>query len=206
MRRLEQVIAYVDGFNLYFGLRQKHWHRYYWLDVQRLAQNLIRPGQHLVTTKYFTSRVSRPATKRKRQSDYLEALDTLPGLQIFYGKYQVDPRECGRCGQMDYVPHEKMTDVNIAVELLTDAFQNRFDVALLISADSDLVAPVVSTRTLFPTKRVIIAFPPERSSKELKKVANANFQIGRRTIAASLLPFQITKPSGIILECPPGWR
>jgi hypothetical protein len=34
--------------------------------------------------------------------------------------------------------HEKMTDVNIAVELLTDAFQDSFDVALLISADGDL--------------------------------------------------------------------
>ena len=32
-------------------------------------------------------------------------------------------------------PIEKMTDVNIAVELMQDAFQDAFDTAILISAD-----------------------------------------------------------------------
>jgi uncharacterized LabA/DUF88 family protein len=32
-----------------------------------------------------------------------------------------------------------MTDVNIAVELMQDAFQNKFDTALLVTANSDLV-------------------------------------------------------------------
>lgn len=37
-----------------------------------------------------------------------------------------------------------MTDVNIAVEMMRDAFQDRFDAALLISADSDLVASLIN--------------------------------------------------------------
>ncbi|MGH9629467.1 MAG: NYN domain-containing protein [Bryobacteraceae bacterium] len=43
---------------------------------------------------------------------------------------------------------EKMTDVNIAVELLQDAFQGAFDTAILISADSDLIAPIAAVRRL----------------------------------------------------------
>ena len=36
---VERVIAYVDGFNLYFGLKSKGWQRYYWLDVPALVGN-----------------------------------------------------------------------------------------------------------------------------------------------------------------------
>ena len=55
----ERVVAYVDGFNLYFGLRQKGWRRYYWLSPRALVLNLLKPGQRLVRTKYFTLRGSR---------------------------------------------------------------------------------------------------------------------------------------------------
>ena len=29
-----RLIAYIDGFNLYFGLKEKGWKRYYWLDMK----------------------------------------------------------------------------------------------------------------------------------------------------------------------------
>jgi hypothetical protein len=56
-----------------------------------------------------------------------------------------------------------MTDVNIAVELLGDAYQDKFDTALLISADSDLTTPIEKVHLLFPKKRVISVFPPNRA-------------------------------------------
>ena len=64
------------------------------------------------------------------------------------------------------------TDVNISVELMADAFQNQFDTALIVSADSDLVGPVETVRRLFPTKRMVVAFPPKRTSFALQKAAN----------------------------------
>jgi len=82
---VERVIAYVDGFNFYFGLKASRWERYLWLNYQQLSQNLLRRDQRLVFTKYFTTRISLPLDKRKRQNDYIEALETLPDLKIFYG-------------------------------------------------------------------------------------------------------------------------
>ena len=55
-----------------------------------------------------------------------------------------------------------MTDVNIAVHLLEDAYDGVFDTALLISADGDLAAPVEAVRRRFPTKRIIVVAPPDR--------------------------------------------
>src|SRR5579872_316569 len=141
-----RVIAYIDGFNLYYGLKESDWRRFLWLDLVALAQSLILPDQDLVLTKYFTSRIISPFEKQKRQSTYLEALQTHCGnrLKMYFGHYQHDPWTCNKCGAIEQVPSEKKTDVNIAVEVMTDAFSNTFDTCLIVTADSDLVPPMLA--------------------------------------------------------------
>ncbi|MFN9747917.1 MAG: NYN domain-containing protein [Burkholderiales bacterium] len=202
-------MVYVDGFNLYFGLRSKGWRKHYWLNLQALATALLKPGQTLQCVHYFTSRIranGRNLPDMQRQTTYLEALDTLPGLQLHFGHYLEKPKQCRQCGAqwMDY--EEKMTDVNIAVQLLSDAFDDRFDTALLISGDSDLTTPVNKLRTQFPAKRLIVAFPPDRQSFELKKAANATFTIGEANLRQSQLPAQVQRADGFILQRPAHWQ
>lgn len=203
---MERIIIYIDGFNLYFGLKTKGWKRYYWINPQKLAMNLLKDNQRLVTTKYFTSRISGPPDKIKRQGIFIEALETLDDFHIFYGHYLTNTIECQKCGDIFAKPNEKMTDVNIAVEILTDAFQDAFDTALLISADSDLIAPIKKVNQLFPEKKIVVAFPPARSSFALKKIVNASFVIGRKTLAKSVFPEAVVKPDGFILKRPERWE
>ena len=40
----KRVLAYVDGFNLYFGLKDSGWQRYYWLNIQKPAENRLIPS------------------------------------------------------------------------------------------------------------------------------------------------------------------
>lgn len=203
---MERVIAYIDGFNLYFGLKDSKWRKYYWLNIQKLAQNLLKHNQQLIFVKYFTAMISTPPDKVKRQRTFIEALETLTDFKIYYGKYQLNPRYCKNCGFKDYVPNEKMTDVNIAVELLTDAFNNKFDTAILVSADSDLTAPIKALRSLFPAKRAIVVFPPKRFSMDLKKIATGYFTIGKAKFAQSLFPKEVVKTDGYVLKCPESWK
>lgn len=202
----QRVIAYIDGFNLYFGLRAAGWKRFYWLNLQTLVRNLLKPDQELVFTKYFTSRVSYPPDKERRQSTFLEALETLNEFRIHYGHYQTNPQRCRKCGNKVMIPSEKMTDVNIAVEILSDAYQDLFDVALLVSADSDLTAPVLAIKNLFPDKRIVVAFPPQRHSAQLQRLAHGSLQIGRATVAKSLFPNKVPKADGFILQKPAEWN
>ncbi len=203
---MNRLIAYIDGFNLYFGLKESNWKKYYWLDLQKLCLNLLKKGQVLVSTKYFTSRVAGPHSKMMRQTAFLEALSTLSEFQMFYGKYQVNTWQCSACEANIDVPKEKMTDVNIAVELLTDAFQDKFDTALIISADSDLKPPIVKAKVLFPEKIIVVAFPPKRYSVELKNVADSSFHIGRKKVADSLLPEKVIKADGFVITKPTEWQ
>ena len=205
---MNRVIVYVDGFNLYYGLRSKGWRRYYWLDLWRLSRNLLRAKQRLVMVRYFTAVVSpEPGDPEKptRQNTYLEALATLPNLHLHYGYHMPKQQRCSGCGALWQTYEEKMTDVNIAVEMLGDALDDTFDTAIVLSADSDLTRPIIAVRERFPKKRVVAAFPPNRASKHLRQAATASFTIGRDAFRDSQLPDRVVKPDGYVLTRPPTW-
>jgi len=206
---MDRTITYIDGFNLYFGLKSKGYRRYYWLNIQELSQNLLKNDQRLEYTKYFTSRVSsskKDPYKSKRQAIYLEAIETLRDCRIYYGHYLSKKVKCHNCQYSWQTHEEKMTDVNISVELMADAFKNKFDTALILSGDSDLTGPVKYVLSIFPEKRVVIAFPPDRHSKQLQLAANASFTIGRKKISDSQFPEIVIKPDGFKLSRPKLWK
>ncbi|GHU05270.1 hypothetical protein AGMMS49960_21630 [Betaproteobacteria bacterium] len=206
---MNRVMVYVDGFNLYFGLRSKGWRKYYWLDLYALSTTIILPEQTLSGVHYFTSRIRNTGDNvadMQRQTTYLEALGTLPDVQLHFGHYLQKRRRCHECGAKWKDYEEKMTDVNIAVQLLTDAFDDRFDTAMLISADSDLTTPVRKLRAQFPTKKLIVAFPPDRRSADLEKAAHAAFPIGEMKLRQSQLPAQVQRADGFILQRPTYWQ
>jgi hypothetical protein len=49
-QNVERVVAYIDGFNLYFGIVSKFGNQK-WLNVQGLANSLLRPNQQFVGVK-----------------------------------------------------------------------------------------------------------------------------------------------------------
>ena len=206
---MERVVVYIDGFNLYYGLRSRGWRRYYWLDLRRLSENLLRPRQVLAAIRYFTARISpEPGDRDKpvRQSMYLEALATLPDLQIHYGYHVAREQRCPSCGATRQTYEEKMTDVNIAVELLGDAQDDAFDTAIIISGDGDLASPARAVRERYPEKRAIVAFPPGRHSAGLRIAAAGYFTIGRDVCRDSQFPDRVAKADGYVLTRPQGWN
>ena len=54
---------------------------------------------------------------------------------------------------------EKRTDVNIAVEMLDDAYQDCCDVLIVVSGDSDLVPAIQKVRDRFADKTVFVYVP-----------------------------------------------
>ncbi len=204
----KRVAVYVDGFNLFYGIRAKGWRRYYWLNLRTFAENLLRTHHRFQLVRYFTARVfpdTNDPGKEARQTAYLEALATLPDLLIHYGYFLPKELKCFNCGSVRHTYEEKMTDVNISVALLNDAQDDLFDTAMIVSADSDLVEPVRTVLSRYPNKRVIVAFPPQRSSFNLGQVASAHFFIGQDKLRRSQLPDRVTRSDGFVLTRPPSW-
>ena len=201
----QRVITYIDGYNLYHGLLAAGIRSSRWLDLPMLGQSLLKPDQDLELTRYFTTRVRGNPGKAGRQSSFIDALVTRGGIEIDFGHFLSKPVTCRRCGSTWQKNEEKKTDVNIAVRLLDDAYDDRFDLAVVISGDSDLVPPIEAVRRRFPSKRLLVAFPPKRHSSELRRVADAAFTISDRKIRASRLPPTIETATGVTLTAPPGW-
>jgi len=200
-----RAITYIDGFNLYHGLKHRGWKRYLWLNPHALATHLVRGNQTAMQTKYFTARVGAPHDSHERQAVFLDAVATVPEIQIIQGQFRHGTTKCRQCENTWFSPEEKGTDVNIAVEMLNDAADDRVDTLILVSGDSDLAPAVTSIRERHPQKRVVIAFPPKRESATLRRVATTSFVIGRQAFSRSLFPNVVVAPGGYELHRPSVW-
>jgi hypothetical protein len=202
---MERVIAYIDGFNLYHGLKERHLRRFYWLNLKKLMESILVTDQRLVRVRYFTSRVTDPPTKVKRQGTFLEALETLSDFYIHYGHYVNGAYHCRACGRESCQRREKMTDVNIAAMLLYEAFVDQFDNAIIVSADTDLIGPLKILKQVFPGKKRTLAFPPGRHSDHMKQHATGWMHIGEDKFAKSLFPPIVVSKNGFKLTKPTYW-
>lgn len=204
IRKNQRVAVYIDGFNLYFGMREAGLDNCRWLNVRSLLQSFLKPDQKMVFLKYFTSRVSNNPEKQKRQATYIEALESVD-VKIIYGHYQSGELECKRCGHVWRVSKEKMTDVNIATELILDAYTDKYDVPILVSGDSDLIPPIKAVHQYFPKKSISVFFPPKRQSVTISSAAKGSLTIGRRKLLQYQFPNEVQKRDGFILRRPVEW-
>jgi uncharacterized LabA/DUF88 family protein len=138
---------YVDGFNLYYGCIKDT--PYHWLDVGKMCR-LLLPKDQIHRIKYFTALVeARPNDPDQpvRQRAFLRALQTIPNLEIILGTFLSHevtmPRSPIGSGYVKVIKtEEKGSDVNLATHLLLDGFRNDYELAVVVSNDSDLLLPI----------------------------------------------------------------
>jgi uncharacterized LabA/DUF88 family protein len=171
-----KTIIYIDSFNLYYG-RLKNT-PFKWLNVSKLCSYLF-PYDEIIKIKYFTAQVKNRLTDKdidrpNRQQIYLRTLKTIPNLEIIEGTFlthKVDMKLASGTGYVEVIKsEEKGTDVNIATYLVHDAHKNKFEKAVIISNDSDLVTPIKIVKEEL-CKHITVISPYERNSIQLKAVA-----------------------------------
>lgn len=204
----KKTIVYVDGFNLYYGSLKRT--RYRWLNLERLCQTLL-PAHNILQIKYFTAVVtSRPNNPEQhiRQQTYLRALQTIPNLQVIYGHFLTHevmmPLAPPKSGHVKVIKtEEKGSDVNIAVNLVSDAFRNRFDAAVVISNDSDLLTPIKFVKDELG-KLVGILNPQKHPSIVLTSTVHFVKHLRRKTLKNSQFPDTLRDTKGLFSK-PEGW-
>lgn len=206
MEGKRRVIVYIDGYNLYHGLRSAYGARYKWLDVQALSESLLQPDMLLTAVKYFTAVTKITALARQRQEIYLKALQAhCDKLEIHYGRFLSKPQKCRKCDEQYTRFEEKKTDVNIACQILNDTHLGHYDCCYIVSGDSDLVPPLEIVKRNHPDKRTIVACPPQRKSIELCESADGWFTVSRQKLKNNQLPEKIITSHGRELIRPAEW-
>ena len=67
-----RAIAYVDGFNLFYGSLKKS--PYKWLNLEALIKNISPEYYSILSIKYFTARIS-PLSEDKSRFKTLKKVD-----------------------------------------------------------------------------------------------------------------------------------
>lgn len=203
--------VYVDGFNLYYRSLRGTPHR--WLNLGKLAR-LLLPQHKINRIRYFTAIVSsRPndPTQAQRQQTYLRALQTVPDLSIHYGHFLsktkrrplAHPPESGSRIVEVLDTEEKGSDVNLATHLLLDGFEDDYEMAVVISNDSDLELPIRMSKIRLG-KQVGVFDPSRKRSFTLFKAASWYRPLRQGPLSASQFPNTLSDTNGPFTK-PIGW-
>lgn len=176
----------------------------------------LLPRNEIDKVRYFTAQVSaRPhdLDQPQRQQTYFRALSTVPEIEIHFGHFlthEVSMPDAAAWNAGRYRPvrviktEEKGSDVNLATHLLMDAVDNLFEVAIIISNDSDLKAPIAQVRDRFRKKIGLLSPRDARISRALLPLADFVKRFGNHALAAAQFPPQLTDSVGA-LQKPAGW-
>ena len=200
--------VYVDGLSLYYSALKRT--PYKWLDLRKLAR-LLLPGDRIHRIRYFTSLPTYLYNDRprgQRVQAYIRALETLRGLTVHYGRCRAEVESvpvAGSPGKYAYFTQqwEKGSDVNLASMMLADGFRGDYEVAVVVSADSDLALPMSIVRRQLQLP-VGLLKPGDWYANELVRGATFWKPIREGVLAASQLPQQLTDEHGTITK-PSAW-
>lgn len=208
---MRKTYVYVDGFNLYYGALKGTAYR--WLDLVRFCR-LMLPTNDVEQINYYTALVgprSGDPGQPIRQQLYLRALRTLPQVRVHLGHYLshrvrmplAEPPAKGDRFAWVIKTEEKGSDVNLASHLVRDAFEDRFDVAVLITNDSDLLEPLRIVTTELG-KQVGILNPQRHPAFVLAKAATFFKKVRSGVLGASQWPDELADADGTFQK-PTGW-
>lgn len=204
----KRVIVYVDGFNFYYGLKHKGWKKYYWLDLVAYMEKCLKPDQELVAIKYFSATPLDNRGKADRQDAWFSASKENPKFKLMLGKYLRKSITCYNCQNTINTYEEKESDVKLALEIVADAYEDKCDFAIIITADSD-IAPAIY-RLQERGKPYTIYFPPGHSSHLLNSLSHNGRAIQMERFEsrfkACQLPEAVTLSNGYIVTRPDEWK
>lgn len=154
-----RISIFIDGSNLYHSL-EENCHRFD-LDFSAFADKLCR-GRTLYRIYYYNMLrdSERNANAYQEQQKFLSALYATPYLEVRLGSAKM----------RGDVTVEKGIDIMIATDLLRLAWEDRYDVGILVSGDGDFAYAVQAVKDL--GKHVEVAAFQSNLSWELGNVAD----------------------------------
>jgi len=179
-----------DGLNLYHAIDKLRMPCLKWLNIWSLAEHLIpRKSQTLVKVVYCTARKQDDDPEKvKRQREFLTALECY-GVTTIWSHFIYGEMNCRGCGREWRDPKEKESDVNLALTLIDDAYQNTFDHAYILTADSDQGSTARMMKTRFPYKQLTSITPPgQEKCKAIMAHTGLHIGLTAEHLERNLLP------------------
>ena len=162
-----KYLVFIDGNNFYNGVKKlinDNSISLLYFDYKKFSDFLYKNGD-CVETRYYIGAITRAGDKKSEamyaNQQRLIALLNRYNIPVILGTIIRHPNSTF---------HEKGVDVRIAVEMIRFARMEKYDKAVLISSDTDLVPAVEEVQSL--GKKVLYIGFPHNQSFGLTKAAN----------------------------------
>ena len=161
---MNKICVYIDGYNFYHALdrfsikNNKKYEHYKWLNLYKLMQFYLQPTDKLVSIYYFSAYADWLPEASNRHKLYIKALES-QGIKFIEGRFAEKEKHCKLCEKTSRGHEEKETDVSIGLYLLSDAYEDVFNKAILVSQDSDLYPVAKMMKEKFSDKKLKIITP-----------------------------------------------
>ena len=185
----DRVAIFIDGSNLYHGLRSNFGRHN--LNFAEFASKLC--GSRRLFRTYYYNVLQDPAQRPDSYRDQQEFLDNLrktPYLEIRLGGTKV----------AQGVPVEKGIDIMLATDLLYFAWNDFYDVAVLVSGDSDFAYALQAVKNM--GKHVEVAYFEGGASKDLLNVADNRYLLNRSFLSGVWTQKRYTYRRRVVAEPP----
>jgi len=159
----ERVAIFIDGSNLYYNLKNLKDGR---IDFKKLLQ-LLTKNKMLISTFYYNAPLNiqvNPKTYWEQQKFFNE-LRKIPDFNVVLCRLRKHKRKNG-----NYVFDVKGDDVHLAVDLVSGAYEDLYDTAIILSGDEDFVPAIKKAQKL--GKKITNAYFKSSSSASLKKTCD----------------------------------
>lgn len=152
-KQTKRVAVYIDGSNFYYKLKDLDIKNITYFGFAKLAEWLAQENK-IVAKRYYIGVVRSKEGDEKSKRMQKSQVKLFNHLQSGSEKFNV---QRGYLMKNENTYHEKGVDVKMAVDLLVGAYENRYDIAILISSDTDLI-PAIQKVKQFGKKVVYIGF------------------------------------------------
>jgi len=162
----DRVAIFIDGSNLYHALRGNF--RRHNLNFTEFTNKLCG-SRRLFRTYYYNilqDSTQRPDSHREQQ-EFLDILRKTPYLEVRLGSTKVSQG----------IPVEKGIDIMLATDLLYFAWNDFYDVAILVSGDSDFAYALQAVKNM--GKHAEVAYFESGVSNDLLNVADNHHLLDR---------------------------
>ncbi len=137
-------MVFIDGNNLYHSL--KHVMGRTNLDFHEFSKRLVQDRQ-LIRVYYYNAPLNREDDEEKyrQQQSFFDSLDTVPYLTKKFGRLEKRlVKQTLPDGTFVSVPTyvEKGVDTFIVIDMLSHAYKDNYDTAILVSGDEDFAVLV----------------------------------------------------------------
>ena len=176
---MAKISRFIDGNNFYFGLKKVYGNSKDLINFNfEKFCNFLAGERDIINVFYYNAPLdrTRDLEKYKSQQRFFEMIKKIPKFNLILCR--LVKRKLKKSGEIYYTIKED--DIHMAVDMLEGAFENLFDISIIVSGDGDFAPVVKAVRKR--GKKVENAYLKQNSSYNLKQNCDDSIRLNKQIL------------------------